>query len=70
MDNARMIMEILKGKPGPKRDIVILNAAVALYAADKAKDIKEGIALASESIDSGNALIKLDLLKDYSHQAK
>ena len=70
MDNARIIMEILKGKPGPKRDIVILNAAVALYTADKAKDIKEGITLAAESIDSGNALIKLDLLKDYSHQAK
>lgn len=70
MENARIIMEILKGKPGPKRDIVILNAAVALYTADKAKEIKEGIRLASESIDSGNALIKLDLLKDYSHQAK
>ena len=70
VDNARIIMEILKGKPGPKRDIVILNAAVALYTADKAKEIKEGITLASESIDSGNALIKLDLLKDYSHQAK
>ena len=48
VDNARIIMEILKGKPGPKRDIVILNAAVALYTADKAKDIKEGITLASE----------------------
>ena len=70
MDNARIIMEILKGKLGPRRDIVILNAAVALYTADKAKEIKEGITLASESIDSGNALIKLDLLKDYSHQAK
>ena len=70
VDNARIIMEILKGKPGPKRDIVILNAAVALYTADKAKEIKEGITLASESIDSGNALIKLELLKDYSHQAK
>jgi len=70
MENARIIREILKGKPGPKRDIVILNAAVALYTADKAKDIKEGITLASESIDSGNALIKLELLKDYSHQAK
>jgi len=70
MENAQMIMEILKGKPGAKRDIVILNAAVALYTADNAKDIKEGITLAAESIDSGNALTKLDLLKDYSHQPK
>ena len=70
MENAQIIAEILKGKHSPRRDIVILNAAVALYTADKAKDIKEGITLASESIDSGNALIKLDLLKDYSHQAK
>jgi len=69
-DNAGMILEILKGKPGSKRDIVILNAAVALYTVDKARDIKEGIKLATESIDSGNALTKLDLLKDYSHQAK
>jgi len=70
LENARIIMEILKGKLGPRRDIVILNAAVALYTADKAKDIREGITLASESIDSGNAFIKLDLLKDYSHQTK
>ena len=70
LDNARIILEILKGKPGAKRDIVILNAAVALYTADKAKEIKEGITLAVESIDSGNALTKLEMLKDYSRKAK
>lgn len=66
-DNAKILLDILKGKPGPKRDIVLLNAAAAIYVADKAKSIKEGITLACESIDSARALKKLELLKEYSH---
>ncbi len=61
--NAGLALEILKGKPGPKRDIVVLNAAAAIYAADKAVSLKEGIELAKDSIDSGKALEKLELLK-------
>ncbi len=64
--NARVLLEILNGKPGPKRDIVILNAAAAIYTADKAGSIKEAVLLASESIDSGKALKKLEMLKEYS----
>jgi anthranilate phosphoribosyltransferase len=47
---------------------VLLNAAAAIYVADKAKSIKEGVRLAAESIDSGRALEKLELLKRYSLQ--
>ncbi len=65
-ENAGIIMSILKGEDGPKRDIVILNAAAAIYAADKASSIKDGIKLAVESIDSGAALKELELLKGYS----
>jgi anthranilate phosphoribosyltransferase len=67
-DNAKISLDVLNGKLGPKRDIVILNAAAAIYVADKVKSIKEGIKLASESVDSGKALKKLELLKEYSRQ--
>lgn len=67
-DNVRILLDILKGKTGPQRDIVLLNAAAAVYTADKAKSIKEGIELAKESIDSGRALERLELLQNYSHK--
>lgn len=66
--NARIMLEVLEGKAGPHRDIVLLNAAAAIYTADKAKSIKEGIELAKESIDSGRALEKLELLRQYSNR--
>jgi anthranilate phosphoribosyltransferase len=65
-DNVKMVLDILKGGHGPRRDIVLLNAAAAIYASDKASSINEGLALASVSIDSGSALKKLDELKEYS----
>jgi anthranilate phosphoribosyltransferase len=64
--NARILLDILKGEPGPKRDIVLLNAAAAIYAADKVKSIKDGIELARQAIDSKKALEKLGQLKEYS----
>jgi len=67
--NAKIILEILDGCPGPKRDIVVLNAAAALFAADKTASIKEGIALAEKSIDSKKALEKLNLLREFSKKA-
>lgn len=66
-ENARIALDILGGKAGPKRDIVLLNAGCAIYAADKTSSIKEGIRLAAESIDSGKAFQKLELLKKYSN---
>lgn len=68
-DNANITINILKGiDKSAKRDIVVLNAAAAIVAAGKAKDIKEGIKLAEESIDSGNALQKLEALKEYTNR--
>lgn len=64
MDNAKLLVDILNGKKGYCRDIVILNSAYALLASDKAASVKQGIALAEESIDSGNALKKFEALKD------
>ncbi len=65
-ENKRIVMDVLHGHKGPARDIVLLNAGCAIYAANKAKSIKEGIGLAVESLDSGRALKKLELLKEYS----
>ncbi len=67
-DNVQIMLEILNSKSGPARDIVVLNAAAALYAADRVGAIKEGISLAIDSIDSGKALTKLALLKELSNE--
>ena len=60
--NAKALLDVLKGKPGPFRDVAILNAAAALIVAGKAKDLKEGARLAAKSIDSGEAEGRLDRL--------
>jgi anthranilate phosphoribosyltransferase len=60
--NAATVRGILCGETGPKRDIVLLNAAYALVAAGKAGTPREGIALACEAIDSGRALAQLEQL--------
>lgn len=65
-DNVQIALDILDGKDGFKRDVVLLNAGCAIYVADKAKSIKEGIKLAIHSIDSRAAQRKLELLKEYS----
>ncbi len=56
---------MLKGEKGPRRDVVLLNSAYALVAANKAKTPKAAIKLAKESIDSGRALEKLNQLRAY-----
>ncbi|MBF0620252.1 MAG: anthranilate phosphoribosyltransferase, partial [Candidatus Omnitrophica bacterium] len=66
--NAIITRDILKGVKGPKRDIVLLNAAFALYAAEKAGSPKEGLLLATEALDSGKAMAKLDALKEFTHR--
>lgn len=62
-ENAAIISNILNGKKGPGRDIVVLNSAYVLYAAGKTKDVEEGIKLAEESIDTGAAKKILEKLK-------
>jgi anthranilate phosphoribosyltransferase len=66
-DNAKIIMDIFNGVKGPKRDIVVLNAAAALYVGKAAQSIKDGIKMAEEIIDSGKALNKLNELKELSN---
>jgi anthranilate phosphoribosyltransferase len=60
--NAAALMAVLKGAKGPFRDIAILNAAAALVVADKVKSLKDGVALANKSLDSGEAEGRLDRL--------
>jgi anthranilate phosphoribosyltransferase len=67
VENAAHIRAILGGLKGPLRDIVLLNAAAALLVAGKASTLREGVALASESIDSGKALAVLEALIPASH---
>ena len=68
-ENADMTLSILRGEKGPKRDIVLLNAAAAIVAGGKAADIAAGLAAAAESVDSGRALAKLEGLKAKSNEA-
>jgi anthranilate phosphoribosyltransferase len=60
--NARALLDVLRGKPSPFRDIAILNAAAALIVAGKAKDLKQGAMLAAKSIEAGEAEGRLDRL--------
>ena len=66
-DNAKILVNILKGEDkGPKRDLVLLNAAAGLYVGGKAKNIKDGIKLAEQKIDSLEAYKKLEALIHFS----
>jgi anthranilate phosphoribosyltransferase len=67
-ENAAIIREILSGKNGPKRDIVVINAAAALIAGNKTNNFKEAIKLSEKSIDSGNAMKKLTELIEFTNQ--
>ncbi|MBI4499352.1 MAG: anthranilate phosphoribosyltransferase [Chloroflexi bacterium] len=61
-ENARILRALLQGARGPVRDVVLLNAGAALLAGDAASDLKEGVALAQQALDSGRALEKLEAL--------
>jgi anthranilate phosphoribosyltransferase len=60
--NAQIIRSLLEGEPGPRRDIVLMNAAAALVAGGRARDLKDGVGLAARSIDDGAARGKLQAL--------
>jgi len=60
--NADIARNVLKGEKGAQRDIVVLNAAAAIVCGRHAVDIKEGIARAQDSIDSGRAMEKMESL--------
>ena len=65
--NAAALSNLLGGEHSPYRDIVLLNAGAALSLTDKASDIKQGIALAAESLDTGKAKSVLTRLAEFSH---
>lgn len=64
--NSDIIVSIFNGEKGPKRDIVLLNSAAALYVGKKVHSLKDGIELAGELIDTGKASKKLEQLVSYT----
>jgi len=62
-ENAEIIRKVFSGDPGPCRDIVLLNAAAAIYLGGKAACLQDGYKVASKAIDSGKALCLVDSLK-------
>ncbi len=67
-ENAHITREILRGRKGPKRDLVCLNAAPAFVACRKAKTLQEGFELAGRMIDSGAAMEKLERLISFTNK--
>jgi anthranilate phosphoribosyltransferase len=65
-ENAVMVRKVLDGERSPRRDVVLMNAAAALVAAGKASNLKDGVTLASKSIDSGSAAGKLSSLVQFT----
>ncbi|MDR1405198.1 MAG: anthranilate phosphoribosyltransferase [Candidatus Methanoplasma sp.] len=61
-ENAQITLSVLKGREGPYRDAVLMNAGSALHIAGKVSDISKGMDLAAETIDGGGAAAKLDEL--------
>jgi anthranilate phosphoribosyltransferase len=68
--NAEIIRSVLNGDGGPRRDIVVANAAAALLVAQQAPDLKNAVATAIESIDSGAARRKLEALVEFTASIK
>ncbi len=65
-ENAKIIEKIFSGEKGPKRDVVILNAAAVLYVGKVVNSMVEGVSKATELIDSGLAKDKLEELKEFT----
>lgn len=63
-ENAELIIRLFRGEGGPRRDIVMINAAAALIAAGTATDLRAGLQQAAVSLDSGAALTRLEALRD------
>jgi anthranilate phosphoribosyltransferase len=66
-ENAAIVREVLAGTRGPRRDVVLLNAGVALFVAGRVDSIREGIAVAAAAVDSGVARQCLEKMAESSH---
>ncbi len=69
LDNAGMTRGVLQGEQGPRRDVVLLNAAAALVVSGQAEDLREGLEVARQAIDSGHALAVLEHLVAFTNEA-
>jgi len=67
-ENAAVTRAILDGKPGPRRDLALLNAGAAVYAGGRAGSIAEGVAVAAEAVDSGAAARALERYVALTHE--
>ncbi len=68
--NAAILLNILKGEQGEKRNIVIVNAAYALYTAQAVDNLNHGMRMAEHAVDSGRALAKLNELKEFTNRVR
>jgi anthranilate phosphoribosyltransferase len=66
--NRALLYDVITGIPGARRDIVLLNAAATLVAAGIAGDLKEGVALGTDAIDSGQAAATLAKLRQFGQK--
>lgn len=66
--NAGLIREVLDGARGPRRDVVLMNAAATLFVAGLAPSLRDGVAQAAAAIDTGRARMRLDRLVVTSHE--
>jgi anthranilate phosphoribosyltransferase len=62
LENAKILREVLAGEVGARRDVVLLNAGAAIWVAGLTEDLADGIGVARESLDSGAARERLELL--------
>ena len=69
-NNAEILLAILEGQQGPKRDIVLLNAAYGLYTANAVGNLEQGIKMAAHAIDSKRAFAKLEELKEFTNHVR
>jgi len=67
-ENAAITRRILEGAKGPQRDIVLINTAAALMAADRVSNMQEGIVIAEAAIDEGRAIAKLEALVRFTQE--
>jgi anthranilate phosphoribosyltransferase len=70
LENAAILQSIFAGETGPRRDVVLVNAAAALIAAGLAADFLEGVARAAHAIDSGGAELTLAALVDFGEMTR
>lgn len=70
VQNAAIVEGVLRGEAGPARDVVLLNAAAATVVAGRAEDLRAGLDLARQSIDSGAALGKLEALRLFTREVR